>query len=310
MSSDNKLVVVGLGEVLWDCFSDFRRPGGAPANMAFHADQLGARGVVASRIGTDELGDEFASYLTEQGLTTDGLQRDETHATGWATVDESLPGHPDFIIHENVAWDFLESTDSLRELMQSANAVCFGTLAQRSEVSRETIYQALSATKWECLRVYDVNLRQDYYRPEWIRQSLDLASAVKLNEHEAAVLGAILEIGSPETEDENRLAEFAQRVCEIHRLRLACITRGERGCVVVAGEETAIVPGQPVQVSDSVGAGDAFTAALVTTQLSGWSLKESAAFANAVGGLVATHQGAMPPLRDEYAKLKLKFHSD
>lgn len=310
MSSDNKSIVVGLGEVLWDCFSDFRRPGGAPANMAFHADQLGASGVVASRIGTDELGDEFAAYLTEQGLTTDYLQRDELHATGWATVDESLPGHPDFIIHEPVAWDFLEPTESLRELMQSADAVCFGTLAQRSEGTRQTIYDALAATKWDCMRVYDVNLRQDYYRHDWIRQSLELASAVKLNEHEAAVLGAILEIGSPDTEDANRLAEFAKRVCEIHRLRLACITRGAEGCVVVSGEQTVIVPGQPVNVVDSVGAGDSFTAALVTTQLAGWSLEESAAFANAVGGLVASQQGAMPPLRDEYATLKTRFHSD
>ncbi|WP_166829294.1 carbohydrate kinase family protein [Thalassoroseus pseudoceratinae] len=309
MSSDNKSVVVGLGEVLWDCFNDFRRPGGAPANMAFHADQLGARGVVASRIGADELGNEFATYLSEQGLTTDWLQRDENHATGWATVDESLPGHPDFIIHENVAWDFLEPTVQLRELMRTADAVCFGTLAQRSEVTRQTIYDSLAATKWDCLRVYDVNLRQDYYRHEWIRQSLDLASAVKLNEHEAAVLGAILEIGSPDTEDGNRLAEFAKRVCEIHRLRLACITRGERGCVVVSGEQTAIVSGQPVNVSDSVGAGDSFTAALITTQLAGWTLEESAGFANAVGGLVATHQGAMPSLREEYAALKSQFHS-
>jgi fructokinase len=300
-------VVVGLGELLWDCFGETRRPGGAPANVAFHADQLGCRGVVCSRVGSDPLGDEFAKFLADQGLTTDYLQRDPERPTGRATVDDSAPGHPEFTIHEDVAWDALAFTPECESLMRSAAAVCFGTLAQRSERTRETVHRCLEATAEDCLRVYDVNLRQDYYRREWVERSLESAKAVKLNEHESTVLAAQLEFPRPDTDDAESLAGFARRLSERYGLDLVCVTRADRGCVLVSGDEVAVGAGRPVDVVDSVGAGDAFTAALIVSRLRRWPLGASAEFANAVGGLVASRAGAMPPLREELSRLAAEF---
>ena len=149
-------LVIGLGELLWDVFPDERRPGGAPANVAFQARQLGCRAAVVTRVGDDEAGTELIDYLQSKGLDTQFVQRDADHPTGQVTVEVSDEGQPSFTIHENVAWDALSLTDDLREIATEASAVCFGTLAQRSEASRETIHGFLEATSTDCLRVYDV----------------------------------------------------------------------------------------------------------------------------------------------------------
>lgn len=285
-------IVVGLGEVLWDCFADSRRPGGAPANVAFHAGQMGNEGIVCSRVGTDPLGDELVDYLHRQGLSADHIQRDEARPTGTVTVDASRPDHPSYAIHEDVAWDAIEAHDSLLELMARTAAVCFGTLAQRSVTSRNTIRKCLQAAG-NALVVYDVNLRQNYFNREIIEQSLELAHVVKLNGDEALVLGELLEI------DVSDLEAFAGILRERFQVDLTCVTRGGEGCILFSAESTAEVPGEEVTVVDAVGAGDAFTAALITTRLRGIALETSAAFANRVGGLVASRAGAMPDLRSE-----------
>jgi fructokinase len=218
-------------------------------------------------------------------------------------VDETVAGHPEFTIHEDVAWDFLEWTPDAEALAARADAVCFGTLAQRADVTRDTVRRFLAATRPDCLRVYDVNLRQDYYRREWVEQSLEDAVLVKLNEHEATVLGAMLEFGRIESDETESLAGFARRLAERYELRGVCVTRAECGCVVVSGDESAEVPGRPIELADAVGAGDAFTAALIYASLNNWPLTAAARFANTVGGLVASRNGAMPPLRDELARL-------
>ncbi|HUG94134.1 MAG TPA: carbohydrate kinase, partial [Planctomycetaceae bacterium] len=287
-------VVVGLGEVLWDCIGETRHPGGAPANVAFHAAQLGCRGVVCSRVGADALGDEFLTFLQSQGLETAFVQRDPEHPTGRATVDASVPGRPQFIIHENVAWDCLAFDEPTRELMAQADAVCFGTLAQRSETSRETIHRCLASLRLGCLKVYDVNLRQSYYTRERIERSLAAADLVKLNVDEAGVLAPLLELrpdaASRRTEfhsvrdperriGEPELASFARSVCERFAVETVCITRAERGCLVCSGSEVVDLPGRAVEVVDAVGAGDAFTAALILARLERWPLRAGAAFA-------------------------------
>jgi fructokinase len=299
---DNQ-IVVGLGELLWDCFPDSCRPGGAPANVAFHAQQLGQRGVICSRIGDDELGRELLAYLGARGLDTRHVQRDRSRPTGYVTVNTANPDRPSFIIHENVAWDALEFNDELGGLMGVAAAVCFGTLAQRSPRSRETIHRCLSAAQ-NALIVYDVNLRQNWYERDWIERSLRTADIVKLNIDEVAVLAEVLETESPDPQ------RFAADLRARFGVELVCVTRAEEGCALIGRDETADVSGVRVEVADAVGAGDAFTAALITARLRGWGLRTAATFANEVGALVAGRPGAMPSLPTELAELAAKVESD
>jgi fructokinase len=297
MSHSTQPAVIGLGELLWDCFADSRRPGGAPANVAFQANQLGCRGIVCSRVGHDLLGDELVAFLAQQGLLTDGIQHDAEHPTGTVTVDTSEPSHPTYVIHEQVAWDYLQLDDSWKTLMAQASAVCFGTLAQRSPVSRETIQQALAITGPECLVVYDVNLRQKWYERSWVEQSLAKSRVVKLNGDEVGVLGPLLECDGTDP------VRFARTLQDRFGVEAVCITRAENGCLLVEGAEVVDVPGIRIHLVDAVGAGDAFTAALIYGRLQGWPLSAQASFANQVGALVASHPGAMPMLREAFAAL-------
>jgi fructokinase len=290
-------IVVGLGELLWDCFGNVRQPGGAPANVAFQAAQLGCRGIVVSRVGCDALGDELVAFLDEQGLDTRWIQRDADHPTGTVTVDASRPDHPQYTIHRHVAWDYLELDQPLEALMADAAAVCFGSLAQRLPTSRETIHRALAATGKNCLIVCDVNLRQQWFDRPTIERSLTAAQTAKLNDHEVIVLAELLRAGSAEPID------FARELQKRFLLDAVCVTRGERGCLMVEANDVADEPGVPVAVADAVGAGDAFTAAWIFARLRGWPLARQAALANRVGALVASHAGAMPALRNEFAQL-------
>lgn len=296
MSAGVTQYIVGLGELLWDCFADCRRPGGAPANVAFHAQQLGYRSVVCSRLGADPDGCELRSYLAQRGLTTDSIQTDPDHPTGRVTVDSTDPSRPAFTIHENVAWDYLAFDEAWRALMHQAAAVCFGTLAQRGEISRASIQLCLT-TAANALRVYDVNLRPPWYDRQWIVGSLEVCHIAKLNQEEAVLLSDLLDVGAHDPTD------FGQRLRSRFNLDLVCVTRGERGCVLVGPDEVADVPGRPVKVADAVGAGDAFSAALICGRLQNWPLATIAEFANQVGGLVAGQSGAMPDLADEYQTL-------
>jgi fructokinase len=298
--SDHLPIVIGLGEVLWDVFPDSKRPGGAPANVAFQANQLGNRGLVLSAVGGDELGRELLEQLQQKGLDVSLVRRDSTHPTGRVTVDLSDEGHPDYIIHEEVAWDYLNADENWLDAAGRAAAVAFGTLAQRNDQSRESIHKVLTACPDECLIVYDVNLRQNWYEAAWMERSLDAADIVKLNREEAAVLANLLQIDAAAAD----LVGFADALLSrFDRLKLICVTRAEDGCLLVTQDETADVPGTPIDVVDAVGAGDAFTAALITARLDGWPLETTAKFANAVGGLVACHAGAMPDLRQQMGAL-------
>ncbi len=301
MSQNNKPVVVGLGEVLWDCFEGSRLPGGAPANVAFQASQLGCLGIVCSRVGRDALGDELLAFLQGQGLRTDWIQRDPMRPTGTVTVDATSPDHPRYTIHEDVAWDHLQFDAALEDLAGQADAICFGTLARRSRRSRETIHRAVQSARSACLIVYDVNLRQHYYEREWIEQSLRMAHVVKLNAEEVIEIDKLLEFESRDQE------HFASTVRDRYGIDTVCVTRTERGCLLVAPEGTIEDPGRPVRVADTVGAGDAFTAALIFAWLRAWPLAAQASFANAAGALVASRSGAMPPLGEELARLVAEY---
>jgi len=246
-------------------------------------------------VGTDPLGEELLEYLAARKLETQYIQRDSVNPTGRVTVDTRDPANPSFIIHEDSAWDYLEFNTALRTLMGRAAAVCFGTLAQRNEPSRETIHRCLAAAETS-LRVYDVNLRQQWYRRDWIERSLRAAHVVKLNEDEARILADLLELDGSSPE------HFAVEMRNRFQVDLVCITRSDKGCLLFNASESIEIAGVPVQVEDAVGAGDAFTAALISGLLRGWPLRTTGTFANRVGALVASRPGAMPDLQKEYAE--------
>ncbi len=290
-------IVVGLGELLWDCFDDSRRPGGAPANVAFQAGQLGCEGVACSRVGRDDLGDELVDFLVGQGLDTRHVQRDPEHPTGTVTVDTSRADHPQYTIHHPVAWDYIEFDGALQSLMQNAAAVCFGSLAQRGEVSRKSIQAALEHTANDCLVVCDVNIRQDWYTRETLDESLRASRLVKLNDDEVPLLAEVLQLGSHSEID------FCRAVRERYEVEAVCITQAERGCLLVDGDEVVDSPGVAIELVDAVGAGDAFTAAWITARLAGRPAEQQVALANRIGGLVASRAGAMPELKEEFAEI-------
>lgn len=294
------ITIIGLGELLWDYFGESKRPGGAPANVAFHAGQLGARGIICSRVGSDDPGAELVSYVTSRGLSARYIQRDSEHPTGTVTVDASRPDHPTYVIHEGVAWDYMQFDDDWSEVFAEASAVCFGTLAQRCSASRRAIRQALDRAS-NALLVYDVNLRPPFDQHEWIVSSLRMAHVVKLNVDEVSVLARRFGLSS---ETPNRLAELLSRDYDV---RIMCVTRGDEGCLVISPDEMLDVPGRHVTVADAVGAGDAFTAAFVYGLLRAWPLEAVARFANEVGALVASRHGAMPAIGEELAELRARL---
>lgn len=286
-------LVLGLGEILWDCFEDGRRPGGAPANVAFHVNQLGASGMVCSRVGSDSDGDGLVTYLNENGLDTASIQRDPKHPTGRAQIVRDSPHEQHFEITAEVAWDYLEFDAQLRGVCAQADAICFGTLAQRSETARQTIHQCLEVATSNCLLVYDVNLRPPWFERSTIERSLHAADVAKFNLDEIKQLAIMLKVDAAEPQ---AIASALQQVFSVERI---CITRGDKGCLLIDRHDQCDVPGIPLKLVDTVGAGDAFTAAMIVGDLHGWPLRRIAEFANQVAACVARQVGAMAPIDDE-----------
>ena len=278
-------VVVGLGEILWDLLPSGRQLGGAPANFAYCSHLLGSRGVVASRVGSDEPGKDIRQQLRQAGLTDYFVQSDHLHPTGTVNVEIDQAGQPTFEITYPAAWDFMEWNQKLQELAESAEAVCFGSLAQRSDESRQTIVRFLDAGRPQALKVFDVNLRQSFYSAEIVADSMRRASVVKLNDQELPTIARLL--GLP-------VNDFAPTALAKFNLRLICVTRGDNGSLLVDRTGTHEHPGFRVQVKDAVGAGDAFTAGLVQELLRGSSIVEMNDTANRMGAWVASCSGAMP----------------
>ena len=277
--------ILGIGEVLWDLLPDGPRLGGGPCNFAFHCRQLGHSAAPISRVGTGELGLALRQELHALDLPTDFIQIDDTHPTGTVRVDLDA-GQPRYTITENVAYDFVAWDDRFPQLLANLRAVCFGTLAQRNPASRETIRRMLKETR--AIRVFDVNLRQHFYDGDTIDQSLRLSNWVKLNADELEVLTNLY--GLPRVNPSTALAELRSR----YRLALACLTRGESGCLVQTDNEEVDQPGVPVTVVDTVGAGDAFTAGLVCLTLENRTLRDAAALANRLAARVASMPGGTP----------------
>jgi fructokinase len=283
-----KRTIVGVGEVLWDLLPGGASLGGAPANFAYITQLLDDDGIVASRVGRDPLGHQALARMRELGIGTDHLQRDSEHPTGTVDVEIDAKGQARFEIADLVAWDFLEWTAGWQQLAEKVDAVCFGSLAQRSGQSRATIGNFLKAASEQAVKVFDVNLRQPYYAQEILSQSMRLADIVKVNDEE---LPKIMALTGLTHKDERSSAEVLLTTFD---LKLVCVTRGGRGSLLARKNQIHEHPGFRVKVSDTVGSGDAFTAALVHEYLNGSSLEKMNDMANRVGAWVATQKGGMP----------------
>ena len=293
-----KRIIVGVGELLWDLLPSGKQLGGAPANFAYITKLLGDTGIPASRVGRDSLGDEALHRLTQLGLSTGCIQRDRTHPTGTVQIEVDGTGQPRFEISESVAWDFLDWTPQWQLLAQHADAVCFGSLAQRSELSRATIHNFVMASRPNAVQVFDVNLRQNFFSAEILAESMGLATIVKLNQEELPRIMRLLELEPHGDEDSaRRLLSLS-----LHNPRLVCVTRGGGGSLLVTADESSEHPGFRVKVADTVGAGDAFAAALVHGYLRGTSLAQINETANRVGAWVASQSGATPTLKTSLAQ--------
>lgn len=288
----SKFTTVGLGELLWDVFPDSRQLGGAPANFAYMTGLLGDEGIVASRVGSDELGEEAKHRLAQLGLNISYIQKDPTYRTGVVHVLVDGKGQPTFQIAAPAAWDYFEWTAAWQSLAQKADAVCFGSLAQRSPQSRQTMSSFLKTIRDETIRIFDVNLRQSFYSAQILADSTKHADVIKLNHDELPTVVQLL--GFPFHDEESA----AQWLRHTFGIKLVCITRGASGSLLASECGIHEHPGTPVQVADTVGSGDAFTAALVYHYLRRHSLSTMNEAANRMGAWVASQTGATPA-RDE-----------
>jgi fructokinase len=286
--------IVGLGEVLWDVFPDEAHFGGAPANFACHAAGLGGDAWVVSAVGRDKRGDDALASLSAKNVHTLLLQRND-HPTGTVTVTLDAAKQASYVFAAEPAWDYIAWNESLALLAKKCKAVCFGTLAQRSPVSRRTVREFLENTSPDCLRIFDVNLRQNFYGREVIETSLGFANVFKLNYDEVPVVAELL--GLP-TEEKAFVLSVAQRF-DLHTIAL---TRGAAGSLVwhkgAYDEKTA----PKVAVVDTVGAGDSFTAALAIGLLRGEDLAHVHQRAVDVAAFVCTKAGATPELLPEFRR--------
>jgi len=284
-------VVVGLGEILWDVFPDGPRFGGAPANFACHVAALGGNSQIVSAVGRDELGQRALAELDNRHVGTRAVHRHQRRPTGTVTVSLDADGQASYEFAADTAWDALPWSEDLARLAERTLAVGFGTLGQRSKCSRETIRRFVVATPATALRVFDVNLRPPFVSDSVILESLTLSNVLKLNDEELPAVAALCDLSGSDVEVMRKLAEkFA--------LRAVALTRGPDGAVLLRDGQISEHPGIETRVVDTVGAGDAFTAALVLGLLDGSDLGAINRSACRVAAFVCTQSGAAPQLPD------------
>jgi fructokinase len=289
-------LVLGLGELLWDVLPEGPRLGGAPANFSVMSARLGNHAVLLSRIGRDDLGRRALDTLQPLPVDTSFVETDPIHETGRVTVSFE-GGQPQYTIHQPAAWDSMELTDEWLRLAERADALCFGSLAQRSPESRQTIQTLAAQTSSKCVRVFDVNLRAPFYSSEVIQESLELATVMKMNDEEIPLVLRLLGLPEGGEPAADSLRQGAERLLnEFPALHMVAITCGGQGSLLVTREEWHRHPGLPVQVADTIGAGDAFTAAMTHYLLRGAGLATLNEAGNRWGGWIASQSGAMPVL--------------
>ena len=292
----NKRYVVGLGEVLWDVLPEGKKLGGAPANFAYHAGQfLGMDNTIAvSALGEDKLAEETIEALKEHDLNY--LMPRVKYPTGTVQVQLDEQGIPTYDIKENVAWDNIPFDDDIAEIARNCRAVCFGSLAQRNVVSRETIQKFLDATPADCLKIFDINLRQQFYTQEILRESFQRCNILKINDEELVLIGRMF--GYPGLDIENKCWLILGK----YNLDMLVLTCGTNGSYVFTPGHVSFQETPKVKVADTVGAGDSFTGSFVGSILNGKSVPEAHRTAVQVSAYVCTQNGAMPTYPEELLK--------
>lgn len=287
--------MAAVGEVLWDLLTEGPQLGGAPANLAAMSAALsvatGDQVFLVSRVGQDSLGKQALQELAKHHVQLDYIASDSSHSTGTVTVALSAEAGPTYSIHEGVAWDYIAETPALLALAPTLDAVCFGTLAQRSAVTRKTLRSLVAASKPDCLRVFDVNLREPYWTPEALLWGCTQATILKMNHEEVPHVAQAVDAPAMEQTP----LQVARFLLSKFPIQLIAITRGGHGSLLVTRDAAHDHPGIPaVTVVDTIGAGDAFTAALTHYALRRSPLAVLAEAANRWGAWVATQRGGMP----------------
>ena len=285
-----KRYIVGLGEALWDVLPEGKKLGGAPANFAYHAAQFGLDTIAISALGEDKLAEETIEALNEHNLNY--LMPRVPYPTGTVQVTLTGDGIPTYDIKENVAWDNIPLTDEMLEIAKNARAVCFGSLAQRNVVSRENIHKFLDATPEDCVKIFDINLRQQFYTKEVIKESLKRCNILKINDEELVLIGRMF--GYPGLDIENKCWLILGK----YNLDMLVLTCGTNGSYVFTPGQMSFQETPKVEVADTVGAGDSFTGSFVGSILNGKPVPEAHKTAVHVSAFVCTQNGAMPVVPD------------
>lgn len=283
-----KRLVVGLGEVLWDMLPEGRKIGGAPVNFAYHAGQFGIDTMAVSAIGNDKLGEDTIAEMNGKHLNH--IFPSVPYPTGSVQVSLDEKGVPAYDIKENVAWDNIPFTNEIESVARSCRAVCFGSLAQRNAVSRNTIRKFIESTPSGCIRIFDINLRQNFYTSNVIHDSLELCNILKINDEEIMLVSRMFNY------DSSNIENVCCTIMEDFSLEMVILTCGTKGSYIFTKGGVSFMPTPKVNVADTVGAGDSFTGSFCAAILRGLPVAEAHKKAVEVSAYVCTQNGAMPEI--------------
>lgn len=284
-----KFTIAGIGELLWDVLPEAEVIGGAPVNFAYHVTALGAKGIPISTIGNDVRGGKALEELQKRGVETSAISITEDFATGYVTATLDNEGKASYNFPDDVAWDHLQINEYAENLRNILDAVCFGSLAQRSEHSRRAIYGFLDTLGKETLKVFDINLRQEFYSEKVVVNSLTRTDILKLNEEELPILADLIDLNGPSD-------KWLQILVEKYHLQMAILSRGGSGSLLLTPKSSSDHPGVVTHIKDTIGAGDSFTAAVTIGFLQGLPLNEINENANRIAAYVCSQRGGMPPM--------------
>lgn len=283
-----KRLVVGLGEVLWDMLPEGRKIGGAPVNFAYHAGQFGIDTMAVSAIGNDKLGEDTIAEMNGKHLNH--IFPSVPYPTGSVQVKLDEKGVPAYDIKENVAWDNIPFTNEIESVARNCRAVCFGSLAQRNAVSRNTIRKFIESTPSDCIRIFDINLRQNFYTSNVIRDSLEHCNILKINDEEIMLVSRMFNY------DSSNIENVCRTIMEDFSLEMVILTCGTKGSYIFTKGGVSFMPTPKVNVADTVGAGDSFTGSFCAAILRGLPVAEAHKKAVEVSAYVCTQNGAMPEI--------------
>ena len=282
--------IAAIGEVLWDMMPTGKQPGGAPANFCFHANKLGANTALISAVGKDKNGSEISQFLHDKGITL--FLNTVEKQTGYVSINLEK-GIPAYTIHEDIAWDFIAPSADALDWVSKADAICFGSLAQRSPVSKKSIELALDTAQPHALKVFDINLRQHYFTEGVLMKSLQMANVVKLNDEELDIISKILGLHG-DTEN------MCRQLMETFQLQLVALTMGAQGSLLIRPDMVSFLNVPQIEAIDTIGAGDSFNAALVVGLLHNKDLRLIHREATAYAAKVCTYSGGMPDFELEF----------